>query len=411
MYASIINIGNELLSGKTINTNGSFIAEQIAKIGISTKDMLCIADDKKELQDKLNALSDEISIVIITGGLGPTKDDMTKHILADYFGVGMKKHQQTEDLIRSFLQKRNMPATAINLNQALVPENAIVLLNPIGTAPGMAFETEKRMYFSLPGVPFEMRNLMEIAVLPFLKKKLDLQRICVKDVHTQGMGESFLSEKIADWEDNLPAEISLAYLPSPATVKLRLTARGEDENRLKKIIDKEVLKLQKAIPELIWGYDNDSLEEIIGNLCRKKKWKLGAAESCTGGYIAHLITSVAGASDYFSAAIVAYENRVKEKQLGVNAEDLMKYGAVSEQVVKQMAKGWREKMNLDIVVSTSGIAGPGGATAEKPVGTVWIGISTAEKTIAKKFIFGDNRERNIIRSSYYALNMLRKAML
>ncbi len=411
MYASIINIGNELLSGKTTNSNGSFIAEQMAKIGISTKEMLCIADDKKELQDKLNALSDDISIVIITGGLGPTKDDMTKYILADYFAVGMKRHQQTEDLIRSFLQKRNMPATAINLDQALVPENALVFLNPIGTAPGMAFETEKRLYFSLPGVPFEMRNLMEIAVLPFLKTKLDLQRICVKDVLTQGMGESFLSEKIADWEDNLAAEISLAYLPSPATVKLRLTARGEDENRLQKIIDTEVLKLQEFIPELIWGYDNDSLEEIIGNLCRKKKWKLGTAESCTGGYISHLITSVPGASDYFSAAIVAYENSVKEKQLAVQAEDIKKYGAVSEEVVMQMAKGWREKMKLDIVVSTSGIAGPGGATAEKPVGTVWIGISTAEKTIAQKFIFGDNRERNIIRSSYYALNMLRKAML
>jgi len=404
MQAIIINIGNELLSGKTVNSNGAFIAEQISKIGIKTKTILSIADNREDLIQELNIAIDIADIVFITGGLGPTNDDMTKQILAEYYTVGMKKDEQTEKNIRGFLQKRNLPITKINLDQAKVPENAIVFPNTIGTAPGMGFYKEGKYVFSLAGVPFEMRHLMEKEIVPFLLTKLDMEKIYVRDVLTQGMGESFLSQRIEEWEKALPKEISLAYLPSPGLVKLRLTTKGKAGETL---LQKEIDTLKNIIPELIWGYDDDTLEKLIGKMLKERKYHLATAESCTGGHLAHLITSVSGSSDYFKGSIIAYSNEIKEKQLDLSSQTIENYGAVSEEVVKQMAEGVCKKLKTEVAISTSGIAGPKGGTKEKPVGTVWIAVATPKKTIAQHFVFANNRQRNIIRSSYAALNMLR----
>jgi len=407
MQAIIINIGNELLSGKTINSNGAFIAEQIAKVGITTKTILSIADNREDLIQHLTSSLKIADIVFITGGLGPTNDDMTKQILAEYYAVGMKTDIQSEENIKAFLQKRNLPITKINLDQAKVPENAIIFPNLIGTAPGMGFYKKGKYVFSLAGVPFEMRNLIKTEIVPFLLQKLDLEKIYVRDILTQGMGESFLSQRIEKWEKALPKTISLAYLPSPGTVKLRLSAKG-DKGKI--ILQGEIDTLIKLIPELIWGYDDDKLEKLIGIKLKEKNYCIATAESCTGGHLTHLITSISGSSDYFKGSIIAYSNEIKEKQLHVSSQTIKKHGAVSEEVVKEMAEGVCNKFNTEIAISTSGIAGPSGGTKEKPVGTVWIAVATPEKTIAQKFIFGDNRQRNIIRSSYAALNMLRKCL-
>jgi len=268
MQAIIINIGNELLSGKTINSNGAFIAEKIANVGITTKTILSIADDKDDLIQNLISSLKIADIVFITGGLGPTNDDMTKQILAEYYAVGMKTDTQSKENIKAFLQKRNLPITKINLDQAKVPENAIIFPNIIGTAPGMGFYKNGKYVFSLAGVPFEMRNLIKTEIIPFLSKKLDLEKFYVRDVLTQGMGESFLSQRIEKWEKALPKTISLAYLPSPGIVKLRLSAKGE---KGKIILQNEVDALTKLIPELIWGYDDDKLEKLIGTKLKEKK--------------------------------------------------------------------------------------------------------------------------------------------
>jgi competence/damage-inducible protein CinA-like protein len=411
MQAIIINIGNELLSGKTINSNGASIAKEIAKIGITTKTILSIADNREDLIQNLTSSLKTVDIVFITGGLGPTNDDMTKQILAEYYTVGMKTDIESKENIKAFLQKRNLPITKINLDQAKVPENAIVFPNLIGTASGMGFYEKGKYVFSLPGVPFEMQSLMGTEIIPFLKGHLNLDKIHVRDILTQGMGESFLSQHIEKWEKALPKGISLAYLPSPGLIKLRLTGKGNEKNKIEEILQNEIDTLKKIIPKLIWGYDDDKLEKLIGITLKEQGYCIATAESCTGGYLAHLITSISGSSVYFKGSIIAYSNEIKEKQLHVSSQTIEKHGAVSKEVVKEMAEGVCNEFNTEVAISTSGVAGPSGGTKEKPVGTVWIAVATPKKTMAQKFIFGDNRQRNIIRSSYAALNMLRKCLL
>ena len=411
MKAEIISIGDEILIGQITNTNAAWLGEQMNLIGFSVVQMTTIPDDREHILKMLKASSERADLILITGGLGPTKDDITKESLCEYFDVPLKLNDNALADVQELFRKRGWELNELNKKQAELPENAIPLKNKNGTAPGMWFEQNGRIYVSMPGVPFEMKPMITGEVIPRLKEKLDTDTLYHKTVLTQGMGESWLSEKISDWEDNLPENIKLAYLPQPGIVRLRLSAVGDDKEKLEKQVDREIEKLKKLIPGLIFGYNDDKLEEIVGQLLRKKNASLSTAESCSGGYIAHLITSIPGSSDYYKGSVISYSNEVKEKELGVSAEDLKNQGAVSEEVVRQMSAGVQNKLHTDYAISTSGIAGPEGGTDEKPVGTIWIALATPDKVMAKKFQFGDHRGRNIRKTALEALNMLRKELL
>ncbi len=407
MKAEIINIGDELLIGQVVNTNASWMAAQLSKAGIRVVQTTTIADDDKAIKTALDQAFERADIVLISGGLGPTKDDITKRSLTEYFGAKLVFHEPTFEQVKKIFAARKFPVTEINRQQAMIPDNCTPLFNKNGTAPGMWFEKEGKIAVSMPGVPFEMKAMMEEQVIPKLTRHFKLGTILHKTVMTTGMPESMLAEKIKTWEENLPAHIRLAYLPQPGIVRLRLSARGNDGDRLRAEIEEQVKKLQQIIPEIIYGYDDISLEEAVGQLLRKKGKTVSTAESCTGGYIAHLITSVSGSSDYFEGAVVSYSNRVKTGLLGVKPATLEAHGAVSREVVVEMAEGARQKLKTDFALAVSGIAGPTGGTEEKPVGTVWIALAGPEGTQAQLFHFGEHRGRNIRRSALAALNMLR----
>jgi nicotinamide-nucleotide amidase len=294
-----------------------------------------------------------------------------------------------------------------NRKQAEIPANCTPLLNLHGTAPGMWFEKDKKILVSLPGVPFEMEALMEKYILPRLADEFNNLQVVHKTILTQGIGESYLAELIKDWELNLPPHMKLAYLPQPGIVRLRLTAHGEKKENLTREVDSQVEILKQMIPDRIFGYGNDTMEEVIGRLLKERKMTISTAESCTGGYLAHLITSVPGSSEYYTGSVIAYSNSIKQQLLGVSVQSIENYGAVSEQVVKEMAEGVRMKFNTDFAIATSGIAGPDGGSIEKPIGTIWIAVASQNGTIAKKFMFGEHRGRNIRRSALAALNLLR----
>ena len=411
MKAEIISIGDEILIGQITNTNAAWLGEQMNLIGFSVVQMTTIPDDREHILKMLKASSERADLILITGGLGPTKDDITKESLCEYFDVPLKLNDNALADVQVLFRKRGWELNELNKKQAELPGNAIPLKNKNGTAPGMWFEQNGLIYVSMPGVPFEMKPMITGEVIPRLKEKLDTDTLYHKTVLTQGMGESWLSEKISDWEDNLPENIKLAYLPQPGIVRLRLSAVGDDKEKLEKQVDREIEKLKKLIPGLIFGYNDDKLEEIVGQLLRKKNASLSTAESCSGGYIAHLITSIPGSSDYYKGSVISYSNEVKEKELGVSAEDLKNQGAVSEEVVRQMSAGVQNKLHTGYAISTSGIAGPEGGTDEKPVGTIWIALAMPDKVMAKKFQFGDHRGRNIRKTALEALNMLRKELL
>ncbi|MGB0369441.1 MAG: CinA family nicotinamide mononucleotide deamidase-related protein, partial [Flavobacteriales bacterium] len=349
-------------------------------------------------------------VVLITGGLGPTKDDVTKKALAEYFNCGYTFYPEIAEHISRLFARFGKEITELNRLQAELPSACKPLQNNQGTAPGMWFEREGTVFVSMPGVPYEMKGLMQEHVLPMISKKFNAPTIIHKTVLTMGMGESWLSEHIADWEDALPEEIKLAYLPSPGRVRLRLSAYGNEESVLQEKLNLEVSKLIQIIPELVFGYDTDTIENVVGELLRQKKSTVSTAESCTGGLIAHKLTSVSGSSDYFLGSVVAYANEVKMESLGVESETLNQFGAVSEEVVIQMAEGVKQAMNTDYSIAISGVAGPTGGTDEKPVGTVWIAVSGPNETKTKKYQFGHNRKRNIEMSANTALNMLRKEL-
>lgn len=415
MNTEIINIGDELLIGQVINTNASWMAENLNLSGFPVIRITVIKDDEQEILDALSEAEKRAGIILITGGLGPTKDDITKKTLCKFFGSSLVFNNSVFQDIERLFKERGFPMTDLNRIQAEVPENCIPLRNKNGTAPGMWFEKKKSnepplIFVSLPGVPFEMKPLVEDEVIPRLKKLFHPSFILHKTILTQGVGESFLSDMIEEWELKLPGNIKLAYLPQPGMVRLRLTGTGNDEQQLRSQIEKEVQKLNEIIGQYIFGTDTDTLGELVGKLLLNKNMSLSVAESCTGGYIGHLITSVPGSSQYFKGGIIAYSNHIKINELGVSSESLQKYGAVSEQVVVEMAREARKKFNTEYSIATSGIAGPGGGTPEKPVGLVWIAIATPEKITASKYFFGDNRERNIHKSAIEALNLLRKAL-
>ena len=411
MTAEIISIGDELLIGQVINTNASWISEQFNNAGIKISRINTIADEKIQILSALKEASKRAYIILITGGLGPTKDDITKAALCEYFGTKLIFESSVYENIKNLFKKRGFKIGELNKKQAEVPESCIPIKNIHGTAPGLWFEKEEVIYVSMPGVPYEMKQMVKDYIIPELLKRFSPGAIVHKTILTQGLPESLLAEKIESWENNLPGNIKLAYLPSPGTVRLRLSATGKEEPELERQIINEIATLKKIIPGTIFGYDNEQLYEIVGNLLRKNNKTVSTAESCTGGYIAHLITSVTGSSDYFKGSVVAYSNEIKESLLGVQHQSLINFGAVSEPVVKEMAQGVKNKMGTNYAIATSGIAGPGGETEDKPVGTTWIAIATPTKIITKKFMMGDHRERNIKKTAMTALNMLRREIL
>jgi len=407
----IINIGDEILIGQIINSNAAWMAEQLDLNGFSVVHMTTISDTSEAIGEALNQAAMRADIILLTGGLGPTKDDITKQTLADYFKVKLVTDQKSLQDVEAFFASRKQPLTATNRRQAEIPSNSTPLSNPYGTAPGMWFEENGKVYASMPGVPVEMKYLMSEEIIPRLKKKYQPGYLVHKTIMTHGMGESHLSDLIKEWEDSLPEHIKLAYLPRPGVVRLRLSAAGNDREQLQHDIGNAVQRLVFLIPDLIFGYDNISMEEAVGDLLKKSQKTVSTAESCTGGAIAARITRIPGSSDYFRGSMVAYSNDIKENQLGVDPETLKSDGAVSEAVVRQMAEGGRKAFQTGYAIATSGIAGPEGGTKEKPVGTVWIAVATPEGTTAEVFQFGNNRERNTERSILSGLNMLRKRLL
>ncbi|MHC1706115.1 MAG: competence/damage-inducible protein A [Bacteroidales bacterium] len=407
MKAEIISIGDELLIGQVINTNAAWMGQELSLIGIPVHQITIISDTREHIITAMKEAESRAEIILITGGLGPTRDDITKQTLCEYFDTHLVFDEASFENINRLFPARGLPVTDLNRKQAEVPAYCRPVLNKNGTAPGMWFEKQGKIFISMPGVPFEMKPMMTDLILPELAS-LSHIGIFHKTVLTQGVGESFLAEKIKVWEDQLPANMKLAYLPQPGIVRLRLSAYSGTNNELQTAVEEQIRKLHLIIPGLIFGYDEDTLEEILGRLLREKKQTLVTAESCTGGYLAHKITSVPGSSEYFLGSIISYSNELKIKLLDIAEKDIIDHGAVSEVVARAMACNARKKLQADYAIAISGIAGPDGGTPEKPVGTTWIAIATPEKVISEKFMFGEHRERNIHRTAITALNMLRK---
>ncbi len=408
MYAEIITIGDELLIGQTINSNAAWIGQELNKIGIDVYQVSTISDDKNHIVNTLNDALKRTELVLITGGLGPTNDDITKYTLAEYFNSSLVRNKKVYKQVEKMLNKRSIQMNDLNRKQADVPEKAHIFVNYAGTAPAMWFEVNKKVVISMPGVPDEMKDFMTKQILPSIRRYFKTGVILHRSILTYGTFEAKLAEMLSGFEDQLPPEIKLAYLPTDGVIKLRLSGRGDNEEKILKIIDREIDKLYKIIPKYIFGEQDDSLEKCIGVLLKTKNETLCTAESCTGGMIAHQITTVPGSSEYFIGSVIAYSNRIKERELGVNSATLEKEGAVSRQVVEQMAEGVRERYGTGYSIATSGIAGPAGGTLEKPVGTVWIAVAGKNGTYSRKYIFGNNRIRNIRRSTLTALNLLRQ---
>ena len=406
MKVELISIGDELLIGQTVNTNASWLGETLSKAGAEIIKTVAISDKKNEIIASLNAIYDNTDCIIITGGLGPTKDDITKYTLAEYFGSKLKQDKHTLDKIESFFSQRNRPMLDSNYKQAELPMDCTILENDFGTAAGMWFEKNNKIFISLPGVPYEMQGIMTEQAIPKLKKRFKLKSMYYKTALTQGIGESFLAEKIEDWENLIYKNgLSLAYLPSAGIVKLRISsAKGSDDAA---IIDSMFVELENLIPNHFFGYDRDTLPQIIGQQLIDKKLTIGTVESCTAGMLASQISSIPGASAYYEGALLTYSYKIKTSLANVPADLIQKEGAVSEPVAIQMAENGRDILGADICISTTGIAGPGGGTETKPVGMVWIAIATKNGTTTKKMQFSKHRERNIKMTVLSALNLLR----
>ncbi len=407
MQAEIITIGDEILIGQIIDSNSAWMAQELNRIGVRVKQITSVSDDRAHIMEALSNAEQRADIILITGGLGPTKDDITKKTLADYYGSReMIIHQPTLDIVSAFFLKRNLPLTELNRLQALVPDNCEVILNENGTAPCMLFRKDRKLVFSMPGVPFEMKYLMVSKVLPLISREFSLPTIYHKTILTSGIGESFLAEKIEGIENALPAYIKLAYLPKLGTVRLRLSTAIDATPEIIEEVDLYADKIKECIAEF-WVADTDiPLEKAILNLMEGQKLTLSVAESCTGGYISHLLTQHPGSSKVFAGGGIVYTNKLKSSVLGVSEHTLKNFGAVSEETVKEMVNGAIVNFNTDYAIAVSGVAGPDGGTAEKPVGTVWIAVANKQKTVAKKFNFNNKRLQNIERSAIAALNLL-----
>lgn len=409
--AEVITIGDEILYGQITDTNSQWISAELDKIGVRTIRKTSIGDEKQEIIDILTEAQKRADILIFTGGLGPTKDDITKKTIAEFFNDTLEINQDALENVREIFESRGFELTEINRQQAFIPTKATYLNNAVGTAPGMWFEENGKVVISMPGVPFEMKYLMENEVLPRLRKHFKTPFILHKVIRTVGIGESFLASKIEFWEDALPPHIKLAYLPSLGQVKLRLTGFGDDKEKLKADIEAEAEKVYPTLGKNLFSKDNEELELVLADLLLKEEATLATAESCTGGYLAHTITANAGSSAYYLGSVISYANEAKMNLLGVKKETLETHGAVSEQTVIQMAEGARKALNSTYALATSGIAGPGGGSLEKPVGTIWIACAGPEKTVAKKILSTKTRLVNIQYGSKSALALLRKMIL
>jgi nicotinamide-nucleotide amidase len=410
MLAEIITIGDEILIGQITDTNSAWLGQELSRLGIRVIHRASVSDNKSQILRALHDAAERAQLVIITGGLGPTKDDVTKHTLAEFFGCDLVLNERVLQWVTDIFTMRKLPMLESNRQQAMVPANCDVLFNRSGTAPGMWFNQSETVFVSLPGVPFEMKTIFTEEVIPKIKEQFKLPAIFHHTIQTVGIGESFLARKIEAWENSLPPHIQLAYLPAVGAVRLRLSAYGDNEANLRNEVLNYTARLKDVAGEYIYAEGEISLPQAIGQLLREKQLSLSTAESCTGGYLAHLITSVPGSSAYYQGSVLAYANSVKVNELGVNEHILEEHGAVSEAVVIQMAESVRKKLATDYALATSGIAGPDGGTAQKPVGTVWIAVAGPEGSTARMFNMGDNRERTIQRTALSALDMLRRSI-
>jgi nicotinamide-nucleotide amidase len=408
IFAEVITIGDEILYGQITDTNTQWMSAELSKIGIKTIRKSSVGDREDEILQILKEAESRADVILITGGLGPTKDDITKKTLANYFGTGMVLNEDALANVTEIFSRRGFELTELNRQQAMVPANCTCIVNKAGTAPGMWFEHNGKAFASMPGVPHEMKWLMENSILEKLKTYFHTPVIFHRNIRTIGIGESFLAERIEAWEDALPPHIRLAYLPSMGQVKLRLTATGSNLVELKEEVQKQVDTLLTLAGEYIYGYDDDDLEIVIGNLLLERNLTIGTAESCTGGYVAHTLTKVPGSSRYFVGSMVTYSNEMKISQLDVSPETLVQHGAVSEETVREMAENIRRKLNVDIGIATSGIAGPDGGTPDKPVGTIWIAYADGEKTVTKKLQLFRDRLLNIQFTALSVLNLVRQ---
>lgn len=413
MKAAIVTIGDEILIGQIVDTNSGFIAKTLDKIGIEIAEMLSISDSKKHILDTFSILQNKVDLVIITGGLGPTKDDITKKTFCDYFEdelvVDEVVLQHVTQLIEGFYKR---PISQINKDQALVPSKCTILNNPNGTAPGMWMQNENTVFISLPGVPYEMKDILENEIVPKIIKEYKRPFIIHQTVLTYGQGESLVAERIEDWENNLPEFIKLAYLPSPGRVRLRLSARGTDEELLKVTLVQKINDLTQIIGDIIVGYDdNDTIEVVLGRMLTQQNKTLATAESCTGGKIAQRITANAGASLYFKGSIVCYTEMIKTDILKVSKETIEKYSVVSEEVAKEMALNVQQLMQTDYAIATTGNAGPSKDATNEEVGIVFIALATPEKVFVEKFNFGQPRDKVIDRAVNKSFELLQKEIL
>ena len=413
MKATIVTIGDEILIGQIVDTNSGYIAKALDKIGVQTTEMLSISDDKKHILDTFAALQNKVDLVIITGGLGPTKDDITKHTFCEYFDdtlvVNTVVLKHVTDIIEGFYKR---PITQLNKDQALVPSKCEVLFNKMGTAPGMWMKKENTVYISLPGVPYEMKYIVDNEIIPKLVREYKRPYIIHKTILTYGQGESLIAERLESWENNLPEFIKLAYLPNPGRVRLRLTARGSTKEILENAIQENVQTLTKIIGDIIVGFDEDeTIEVIVGRLLTQQSKTISTAESCTGGKIAQMFTSVAGASHYFRGSVVCYATDTKISVLGVDAKTIEKYTVVSSEVAREMALGIQKLMKTDYAIATTGNAGPNKGDTTAEVGTVFIALATPNDVFVEEFNFGQPREKVIDRTANKSFEILQKEIL
>lgn len=413
MKATIVTIGDEILIGQIVDTNSGYIAKALDKIGVQTTEMLSISDDKNHILDTFKSLQNKVDLVIITGGLGPTKDDITKHTFCEYFEDVLVRNPEIEKFVIELIENvMKRPASQMNKDQALVPSKAQILFNKVGTAPGMWMKKENTVYISLPGVPYEMKYLVDNEIIPKVVKEYERPYILHKTILTYGQGESLVAERIEAWENNLPEFIKLAYLPNPGRVRLRLTARGKNKEILEKSIQENVISLTKIISDIIVGFDEDeTIEVVIGRLLKQQNKTISTAESCSGGKIAERITSVSGASAYFRGSVVSYATDTKVSVLNVSQQTINQYSVVSKQVATEMALGIQKLMKTDYAIATTGNAGPTKEDGKSEVGTVFIAIATPNQVLVEEFNFGQPRDKVIDRTVNKAFEILQKELL
>ena len=447
MTAYIVTVGDEILIGQITDTNSAWMAQQLNLQGIRIVGKTSVGDVREEIIESIRYALTKADLVLMTGGLGATKDDITKKTIAEFLGVPMVWHQNTYDRMDYFFKRINRTVTDINKNSCYMPESALILKNDKGLAPAMWFDLgfemsdvgnipqsfdvgemsnvgvgnmptsdirnpkSNKVLVSMPGVPYEMQHLMSDRVLPKLRDSFPMSPIVHRTILTAGEGETMLAEKLSDFEDRLPDHVKLAYLPSLGTVRLRLTARGDDENALNKDLDILKIELESIIKPAIAGYDTDTMPVVVGRMLKERGLRIASAESCTGGYLAHLLTSIAGSSAYFEGSVIAYSYDLKESLLDVSHETLMRVGAVSEECVREMVQGAVKRMGVDLAVAVSGIAGPGGETHEKPVGTIWLAVGDGENIITTKLGIDRGRLKNIEYAANVGLNLIRKFLL